>query len=237
MRVLVVLIAVALFSSCRESRRTSASPVKSAPTFQTSPDSALMDSLERISNTFTKEDRKRYPLEEVYREYVDSALLDYLAKNHPTWSIPGNNMWYPELFKKYKTEGSLVNYVPADFNGDGLKDYALLLHQEKDTFRVVAFLRDGNSFKTEELSRIIHQSDRGYDSHYGINSKRRRMEWHIRIFKPGKYNITDVDIEVEDRRTVLTLPGIGVGLFQELYDGSMNVHCWMERGFHSWGME
>src|SRR3982750_4296453 len=67
---------------------------------------------------------KRYSLDEIYQKYAGEELLSYIEKTHPAWSLPNENMWYPQLFKKYKTYNSLVNYVSGDFDCDGKKDYA-----------------------------------------------------------------------------------------------------------------
>lgn len=55
-------------------------------------------------------DGPAYSLDEMYQQYLNEELHEFLKKEHPIWSVPNKNKWYPGLFQKYKTEYSLVNY-------------------------------------------------------------------------------------------------------------------------------
>jgi hypothetical protein len=95
---------------------------------------------------------KMYSLDEIYEKYLSKELLSYMEKTHPAWSVPNEHMWYPQLFNKYKTDSSLVNYVSGDFDCNGKKDYALIVDNGKNGLAAVAFLGVGNGFKTVELT-------------------------------------------------------------------------------------
>ena len=181
-------------------------------------DSSVVDTV--LSTTNNKVPQKRYSLDEIYLKYINPQLLDYLENNHSAWSIPGQNMWHPQLFKKYTKDSSLVNYVSGDFNCDGLKDYALLLDKGNNMLSAVAFLKQGSSFKTQELTEFPYRS---FD----------RIEDHLVIYEAGTYNISDPDIEPKDRRVKLTCTAVGIGLFKELYEGGKDVYYWQGQHLQS----
>jgi hypothetical protein len=64
----------------------------------------------------------------IYKQYISASVLK-LSKL-PYWRIPSPDIWEKLWFKEYKTDSVLVNYISADFNGDSMPDYALILKKK-----------------------------------------------------------------------------------------------------------
>jgi hypothetical protein len=167
---------------------------------------ASMDSL-------LKKDGPTYSMDEIYENFLSPRLQDHLARAHPLWSVPNQNKWYPKLFDKYKTDSSLVNYISADFNCDGTKDYALLLDKGKGMLAVVAFLSKNDSLTTVQLTEF--KQDEGDKINYALT-----------LFRAGKYNTSDPDLAPNERHVNLKCAAIGIGYFKELYEGGNDVFYW-----------
>jgi hypothetical protein len=153
-------------------------------------------------------------LDHIYIKYINPQLLSYLQKEHPEWTVPKQTLWYPNLFNKYKTDSSLVNYIGGDFNCDGTKDYALIIDKGDQALSAVAFLADNESFKTEELTGLMPREAEKFD-------------FTFKLYKPGRYNLSDPDLRPTDPKYVnLKCPGVGIGSFNELYEGGDDVFYW-----------
>lgn len=67
----------------------------------------------------------------IYAKAIDSPAIALMRKYLPEWDFPPPSTWDKIWFNEYKKEGFLVNYIYADFNGDGKTDLALLLKSKK----------------------------------------------------------------------------------------------------------
>jgi len=67
----------------------------------------------------------------VYDKYVDPSVRVLMQKYLPGWHFPAPGLWDRLWFTEYNKEGFLVDYIYADFNGDGKTDYAFLLMNKK----------------------------------------------------------------------------------------------------------
>ena len=67
----------------------------------------------------------------IYAKYIDSPAIALMHKYLPEWNFPPPGAWDKIWFNEYKKEGFLVNYIYADFNGDGKTDLAFLLKNKK----------------------------------------------------------------------------------------------------------
>lgn len=192
--------------------------------FKTDDNSVIKDTanIEKLSS-FTKKESPTYSMDDIYQTYINPQLQDYLKKKHPTWSVPDRSKWYPQLFNKYKTDRSLVNYISEDFDCNGKKDYALLLDKGGGVLAVVAFLSTGTSFTTVELTENIN---------YGGHAAE-KIEFALTLYKPGKYNTSDPDIAIEARHINLKCYAIGIGLFEELFEGYNDVFYWDKKELKS----
>lgn len=160
-------------------------------------------------------------LDPIYTKYINTQLLSYLRQEHPGWTVPNQNMWYPKLFNKYKTDSSLVNYISGDFNCDGNEDYALIIDKGSQSLAAIAFLADGKSFKTVQLTQLIPREAEKFD-------------FTFKLYKQGKYNISDPDLTPTDLKYVnLKCPAVGIGSFNELYDGGDEVFYWVNNELRS----
>ena len=170
----------------------------------------MVDSMERA---MAPGEKKHY-LDAIYRNYINQELLAYLEKTHPAWSVPNQNRWYPRLFDKYRTNNSLVNFISGDFDCTGSKDYALIVDKGKGGLAAVAFLGDGSSFKTVELTDITPLGEG-------------KIEFVLTLYKPGKYNIIDPDLDPSDPKHItFRCNSVGIGVFEELYEGGDQVYYW-----------
>jgi len=157
--------------------------------------------------------QKPYSLDEIYQNYISKELLLYLEKNHPGWSVPNQNKWHPQLFAKYKTATSLVNYIRADFDCNGKPDEVLIIGKGANVLAAVAFLAVADSFKTTELTELGAAGE--------------KIEFVLTLYKRGTYKISDPDLKASDSKTVtFTCSGAGIGLFNELYEGGNDVYYW-----------
>lgn len=193
-------ISILVLASCVRGGTTADKTIK---------DSMVMAGVDSLLNS----DGPTYGMDEIYQHYFDQGLQAYIKKTHPIWSIPTQNKWHPQLFNKYKTDSSLVNYISGDFDCNGKKDHALLLDKGKGILAVVAFLSKGDSFSTVELTE-------------NINREGEKIEFVLTLFKPGSYNTIDPDIEPASRHVSLKCYGIGIGFFKELYEGGNDVYYW-----------
>jgi hypothetical protein len=126
--------------------------------------------------------------------------------------MPNQFQWYPQLFAKYKSDSTLVDYISGDFDCNGQKDYALIVEKENAVPAVVLFLRINNSFKTVELTEMKKQDN---------------YEVMLTLYKPGKYRIIDPDLKASDPTTVhLKCSAIGLTPFKELYEEPSEVFYW-----------
>lgn len=197
------LIAILLFglTSCQQPEKT-----EESPPFK-------RDLVDSMNSPMTSVAEKMYSLDEIYEKYVSKELLSYIEKNHPTWSVPNEHLWYPQLFNKYKTGSSLVNYVSGDFDCNGKKDVALIVDNGKNGLAAVAFLGVDNGFKTVELTEFGRPGE--------------KIEFVLTLYKPGRYNIADPDVGPSDPKIVnFKCTGVGVGKFKELYEGGDDVYYW-----------
>ena len=177
---------------------------------QSSINSAVVDS---ISMTMTAVEEKRYSLDEVYLKYLSEDLQTYIQTTHPSWQVPNQNLWYPQLFNKYKTNHSLVNYISGDFDGNGKTDHALIIDKGRNDLAVVAFLRVDSTFKTVELTVLSREGE--------------KINYVLTLYKPGRYTIADPDLGPTDKKQViLKSSSVGIGLFKELYEGGDDVYYW-----------
>ncbi|HEU4718664.1 MAG TPA: hypothetical protein VFU15_12555 [Bacteroidia bacterium] len=71
----------------------------------------------------------------IYEDYLPSSLQDFLEKDFSGWKLVSPSLWSGYWFDKYKTDSSLVDLFPADFNCDDKTDYALLMYnaERKET--------------------------------------------------------------------------------------------------------
>lgn len=165
------------------------------------------------ADTLLKSNGPTYSMDEIYGKYLSPRLLAYLKNAHPAWSIPNQNKWYPKLFDKYKTGNSLVNYISADFNCDGTKDYALLLDKGKGMLAAVAFLSNNDSLTTVELTEFKQDEEE-------------KINYALTLFSPGRYNTADPDLAPGERHVNFKCAAIGIGYFKELYEGGNDVYYW-----------
>ncbi len=77
----------------------------------------------------------------------------------------------------------------------------------------VAFLSKSDSFKTVELTELPED-------------EKDKINWQLALFKPGKYNTADPDLDPKDRHVNFKCPAIGIGYFKELYEGGRDVYYW-----------
>ncbi len=77
-----------------------------------------------------------YSLAAVYKRVVPKQVLYYIKSNLPDWSFPQPDLWDAKTFEYYKGSKSLANFISADFNGDGVGDYAMILTNSKKQFAV-----------------------------------------------------------------------------------------------------
>ncbi|KAA5549052.1 hypothetical protein F0145_00155 [Adhaeribacter rhizoryzae] len=171
------------------------------------------DVVEPMKSIISEDAQKKYSLDEIYQKYISTELLLFIEKNHPAWSIPNENMWYPQLFNKYKTDSSLVNSIAGDFDCNGQKDQALIVDKGKNSLSAVVFLKVDNSFEAVELTEIGAAGE--------------KIEFVLTLYKPGRYNIIDPDLSPSDLNTVdFKCDGVGIGKFKELYEGGNDVFYW-----------
>jgi hypothetical protein len=176
----------------------------------------LKNTLDSVDMALTTPSGKNYSLDDIYQKYIPSELLSYIEISQPTWSVPGQNMWYPQLFNKYQTDSSLVNYVSGDFDCNGKRDYALIMDKGMNHLAAIAFLRVDNGFKTVELTELLH-------------SEGQKIDFVLSLYKPGRYDIVDPDLLPSDPNYVnLKGNSVGIGLFNELYEGGADVYYWDE---------
>ena len=194
-----------IFTSCGESKKPTNDNVGIEA-------SKVQAELKMVTDT-SKSDGPMYSMDELYQQIMNRQLQIYLLNNHPKWSVPNQNKWYPKLFNKYKTKTSLVNYLSGDFDCSGTADYALLLDKGDGHLAVVAFLSISDSFKTVELTEWPEEEGD-------------KINWQLTLFKPGKYNTDDPDTEPKDRHVNFKCPAIGIGSFEELYEGGRDVYYW-----------
>jgi hypothetical protein len=170
--------------------------------------------MDSVNTTVTFPAEKKYSLDEIYQKYISEELLSFIEKTHPTWSVPNQNLWYPQLFNKYKTSSSLVDYIRGDFDCNGKMDHALIVDKGKDGLAAVAFLRIDSSFKIVELTQLTpHEGE--------------KIDFVLTLYKPGRYDIEDPDLGPSDPKYVnLACSSVGIGLFKELYEGGNDVYYW-----------
>ena len=144
MKFLFALIAVALFSCNNSGNDKSTETTKD-------PDAVKKDTTPPINNI--PETDRQYD-STIYASYIPAVLKDHLDKALPGWSIPAPAKWEKYWFNQYKKDSSLVNIVPADFNCDGQKDYALILHKKKNALAAYAFVSSANGFTKHELQEL-----------------------------------------------------------------------------------
>ena len=174
-----------------------------------------------LLTTMTPGEGKKYAMDEVYSQYISPELLSYLEKAHPYWSIPDHNQWYPQLFNKYKTDHSLVNYITGDFDCNGKKDHALIVDKGKTGLAAVAFLGQNDSFTTVELTELTQHDGE-------------KIDYLLSLYKPGRYDIDDPDLRPSDPAFVkLKCNSIGIGPFKELYEGGDEVYYWEQNELRS----
>jgi hypothetical protein len=182
------------------------------------PMGAVVDSVNGKSQLANE---KKFSLDEIHRQFIVPELLSYLERTHPTWSVPDQNKWYPQLFNKYKTKIALVSYVSGNFDCTGKTDYALIVDKGNNTLAAVAFLGNDSSFKTVELT----------DLPRGEGEK---IDFALTLYKPGKYTIADPDLKPSDsRRVTFNCNGVGIGTFKELYEGGDQVYYWDKKNLLS----
>lgn len=182
--------------------------------FEKTNESQPRNNMDSVNTTQSSSAEKKYSLDEIYLRYINQELLSYMEKAHPTWSVPNQNMWYPQLFNKYKTSSSLVNYVRGDFDCNGKTDHALIVDKGRNDLAVVAFLGTDSNFKTVELTDITPIG--------GV-----KIDFHLTAYKPGRYAITDPDLEPSDNKyVILKCSSVGIGSFKELYEGGDDVFYW-----------
>jgi hypothetical protein len=190
------------FVSCQQLEKTQDSPPFKA------------DVVDTGSTSGTPVAQKKYSLDEIYQRYVSEDLLAYLEKTHPAWSVPNQHLWYPQLFNSYKTDSTLVNYVNGDFDCNGKKDHAMILDNGLNRLTTVAFLAEAGGFKTVELTQLSPLEGN-------------KIDFVLSVYKPGRYNITDPDLDPSDPKVVnFKCTGVGIGVFKELYEESDDVFYW-----------
>ena len=198
---LLVIIFLGLVSCQQHEKTGEGPPLKSD----------VVDSIHTAMSPFGE---KKYSLDEIYLKYISEELLSYIEKTHPTWSVPNQNLWYPQLFNKYKTRNSLVNCIQGDWDCNGKMDHALLVDKGRDGAAVVAFLRTDSSFQTVELTQLVH-------------TEGEKIDFHLTLYKPGRYDIEDPDLGPSDKKyVILKCSSVGVGSFKELYEGGDDVYYW-----------
>lgn len=206
LRLLAILILC--LASCQQLVRTHESPA------------LKNEAVDSLNIPMTPVIEEKLSLDEIYQKYVSKELQSYLEKEHPTWSVPNENRWYPKLFNKYKTDSSLVNYISGDFDCNGKRDEIMIVDKGKNVLSVVAFLRVNDSFKTVELTEI--------------GSPGEKIEFVLTLYKPGRYNIVDPDLSPSDSKIAnFTCNGAGIGKFKELYDGGNDVFYWNQNQLRS----
>jgi hypothetical protein len=201
--------------SCQQPEKTNEqSSIKSRST--DSANSEAKDGGQMTPNVSKQSDEKQYSLDQMYNRYISEELLSYINKSHPTWSVPNQNLWYPQLFDKYKTSNSLVNYIQGDFDCNGKTDYALIVDKGKNILSAVAFLRFNDRYKTVELTELGNAGE--------------KIAFRLKLYKAGHYDIADPDLDPSDPKFVnLKCSGVGIGHFKELYEGGDDVYYW-EKG-------
>jgi hypothetical protein len=208
------IIFLALMSCQQPEKTNEQSSIKSRSTESTNPEAN--DGGQMTPTVSKQSDEKQYSLDQMYNSYISEELLSYLDKSHPTWSVPNQNLWYPQLFDKYKTSNSLVNYVQGDFDCNGKTDYALIVDKGKNVLGAVAFLRFNDGYKTVELTELGNPGE--------------KIAFRLKLYKAGHYDIADPDLDPSDPKFVnLKCSGVGIGHFKELYEGGDDVYYW-EKG-------
>ena len=196
------VIVFLIFASCRHVEKAN-EPAQSK--------AGIIDS---INIKMTPGTEKKYSLDEIYQKYLSEDLISYIENTHPTWSVPNQNLWYPQLFNKYKTNSSLVNCISGDFDCNGKKDQALIVDKGKNGLAAVAFLRMDTGFKTVELTELAYKEGE-------------KINYALTLYKPGRYDIQDPDLAPSDPTYVnLKCSSIGLGLFKELFEGGNDVFYW-----------
>jgi hypothetical protein len=72
----------------------------------------------------------------IYKKVVPKKILNYIKSNLADWSFPSPDLWDAKTFEYYRSNKSLANFIAADFNGDGVEDYAMILTNSKKQFAV-----------------------------------------------------------------------------------------------------
>ena len=88
-----------------------------------------------------------------YTNYLTDSFENYISNQFKEWILPESTAWETLWWNQYRTDSSLVGYIPADFNCDGKQDLAMILSNKKDSNTVAAwaFIASNNSFQPHKL--------------------------------------------------------------------------------------
>lgn len=152
----------------------------------------------------------------IYKAYIPQAVYALLEEKLPGWKLPSPNSWEKYWFHAYKKANALVDYVNADFNGDGKPDYALLLENERHAFIVWVLQSDGNDYKAIQLREFSEAT--------------LPLDIGLELVDKGELNYLSMDEGGEDIKTIdLKYNAIQVSYFE----GSAETYYWKDGKYQS----
>jgi len=135
----------------------------------------------------------------VYAQYVPAQVMTMLKEQLPGWQLPAPGTWEKYWFDAYKKDSTLVNYAPADFNGDHQPDYALLLKNTDDQYAVWVLQSQAGTYQAIQL--------------YQLEANNLPLSTGIELLPAGQLNYMDLD--ADDNKTIqLQQPAIQVVFFE-----------------------
>src|SRR3982751_3466374 len=120
----------------------------------TTADTKTIDTIQTAKNTSTSgagTSKNDQYSSNIYEQYIDPQLKNYLNKEFKGWTLPAPNRWDTVWLNQYKSDSTLVNYISGDFDCNQQMDFALLFQKVNGDIVACAFLSSGNSFKATQL--------------------------------------------------------------------------------------
>ena len=178
--------------------------------------------LQRVSDSLDRKSQKLPDINdtikpftsEVYKKYIPDSILQLVATRLPEWKLPLPDSWERFWFKEYKKDTVLVNYISADFNGDGRKDYAFILNDAKREFATWVLQSKNGDYELIKLNSIKT-----------VNGK---TDMGLQIIPKGKLNYIDFDSD-NDKYVMLKFPAIQVEFFEQ----SAETYYWQNGKYKS----
>lgn len=138
---------------------------------------------------------------DVYKPYITKKVDSLINRLLPGWSIPNPNTWENLWFNEYKKDSVLVNYIPADFNGDAQTDYALILKSGQHKYAVWVLQSDGDHYKAIKLHETPYKTI--------------PIDMGIEPIAKGKLNYIDFDSDKEPTPIDLKNTAIQIVYFEQ----------------------